>query len=223
MSVSPGERYGRLTVKEFAGAGRSTDNYLTICDCGNSRIVDAPNLKSGRVDSCGCLGRERHLAAVRTHGYTKTRTYRVWYGLKQRCNNPNAPNYRNYGARGITVCERWQTFENFLSDMCECPPGLTIERIDNNGNYGPENCRWATEIEQHRNTRRNINVTVNGVSRCVAEWACVSGIPRHTIHYRLKKGWSPERAIGQPSRAKRANGTGSARGARKQHGRQVHN
>ena len=144
------------------------------------------------------------------HGLIKTSEYFAWSGMRERCFNKNNQSYERYGGRGITVCERWQGrdgFTNFLADMGQKPtPGHTIERRDNNGNYEPGNVRWATRKEQARNTRRNRLITSGGETKCLHEWAEVSGINPFTILRRLKVGWPVELAI-----SKKARGNGRRR------------
>lgn len=131
-----------------------------------------------------------------------TREYHAWNAMRSRCNNPWNPNFARYGARGIRVCERWQSdFTAFLQDMGRCPSGQhSIERIDNDGDYAPENCRWATPKEQARNRRSSRLLSYRGATRTAAEWAEVIGITQGTLHARLKEGWSVERALTQPLR-----------------------
>lgn len=137
---------------------------------------------------------------AKTHGYARrgklrSRTYRIWIGIHTRCNNQKKKEWSRYGGRGIKVCERWHRFENFLADMSDCPDGLTIERINSNGNYEPGNCRWATHHDQTRNKRTNVNLTFNEETLCVADWAKELGMTRETISGRLSRGWSIEKTL----------------------------
>lgn len=171
---------------------------LYECECGN--------LLTGRTDtvpvSCGCVRKVRQSEAAkrrppnrRTHGMFGTKVYKSWGSMIQRCGNPNNHAYADYGGRGISVCESWKTFENFYADMGD-PNGLTIDRIDVNGNYCKENCRWATCNEQMRNTRRSRFLTIDGVTRNLEDWYAQPGAAsRTTIKSRLKSGMNPKRAI----------------------------
>jgi len=139
----------------------------------------------------------------RTHGKTGTRAFSIWANMKTRCGNPKATRYKNYGGRGITVCDRWKnSFENFLADMGEPPEGMTLEREDTRGNYEPSNCKWATQKEQQRNRGNNHLITAESKTLCLAEWAEVQKLSRGTIKKRLARGWTPERAVTQPSNRK---------------------
>jgi hypothetical protein len=193
-------RFHRLTVVRSA----ERKGYWTcLCDCGATKDVRSDHLKLGKVLSCGCLHSE--LARARSsnmhkantkHGLSKSRAHGIWLGIKQRCHNPNNPAYSYYGGRGITVCDRWNdSFEAFLADMGEPPDGQTLDRIDSNGHYSRENCRWASIKEQQNNTRRNRRVTVGNITLTISQWAELTGMHRNTIDERLKAGWPPERAV----------------------------
>lgn len=158
-----GNRYGRLVVVSYLGKKGKSHLWNCRCDCGQEKIIYANNLKKGDSKSCGCLQKEIVSIKNTTHGMTETPMYDVWQSMKWRCVNPENHNYKHYGGRGITVCERWlHSFENFFADMGLRPsPELSIDRIDNNGNYELSNCRWATKGEQNSNTRRNNKVATN--------------------------------------------------------------
>ena len=134
------------------------------------------------------------------HGMSRTSTYRTWSHMKGRCSNPNEARYKDYGGRGIKVCERWMKFENFLEDMGEKPDNKTLDRIDNDGDYCPENCRWATIDQQSRNTRRSKIMTYNGKTQPMIDWAEELGISYAVLKTRTRRGWTTERALGTPVR-----------------------
>lgn len=137
-----------------------------------------------------------------THGHAKarkpSRTYYAWTSMIQRCENPAKKSYPRYGGRGIRVCERWRVFENFLADMGEAPEGFSLDRIDNDGNYEPQNCRWASTAEQNRNRSITRRITAFGKTQCLAEWAREVGINEDALRFRLKRGLPPEVAFTMP-------------------------
>lgn len=144
-----------------------------------------------------CSKTERIIGAV-THGMTKTTTYNVWVNMRQRCNNTENPRYVDYGGRGIRVCDRWETFENFLADMGIRPLGMTLERRDNDGHYEPGNCRWSTTEEQANNKRNNNRLTYQGETLTISEWARKLGVRDQLLRVRLCRGWSVEETLGRP-------------------------
>jgi hypothetical protein len=160
LAINPGDRFGRWTVVREAEStprpgGRKTRQFECLCDCGNFRTVRLPSLTGGTSESCGCLKRERSSAAHTKHGhyadYKRTKAYDVWLNMWGRCTNPKVQRYNRYGGRGIKVCDRWKDFSNFLSDMGEPPPKLTLDRLDNDGDYSPGNCAWRTRSQQQLN------------------------------------------------------------------------
>lgn len=193
-----GNRYGRLKVIKRGGTIRSIASWECLCDCGKTTVVTGDALRRGNTRSCGCLHDEARLVAGkanRTHGMFGTRTYKSWSHMIGRCTNKNDARYHDYGGRGISVCERWEMFENFMADMGEAPRCLTLDRINVNGNYEPGNCRWATDKEQARNTRANRIVQAFGKEISLAEWAELTGLNRQTIESRIKRGWTIEDAL----------------------------
>lgn len=195
-----GQRFGRLSVVERKENNKHCNTmWLCQCDCGNEHIVCGSNLRRGDTKSCGCFQREQTSMANYQHGhncnYNISKTYQTWQHIIQRCNNSNHTSYKNYGGRGINVCDRWLKFENFLEDMGERPPNLTIDRVDNNEDYCKENCKWSTNKEQKRNTRRNILVTINGITKCLKDWCKIYKLNYNTIRSRLRLGWTPKEAL----------------------------
>lgn len=164
---------------------------LCRCDCGTEKWYLASNLGLGfgRTRSCGCWREQIRSESHIKHNRTYTTEYNVWCGIKARCENSNHPRYNDYGRRGIKVCDRWRdSFENFLADMGERPSkDYSIDRIDNDGDYTPDNCRWATRVEQGANMRSNIELTYNGETHNIAEWARILGVTYHTIHKRYNR------------------------------------
>lgn len=193
-----GERYGRLLVTERAPNKSATDTnarWKCVCDCGRETVQYGQDLKRGKVISCGCWNDEKRYK----HGMAGTSVYHIWQQLHQRCENPKAPSYENYGGRGIKVCERWKSFDNFVADMGIRPDGYSIDRIDNDGNYKPSNCRWATTKQQLNNRRNNRVLELNGERKTIAEWADQLGVRWNLIRCRVDRyGWSIERALTTP-------------------------
>lgn len=189
-----GQRSGRLMVlRSMKASGHGTLYWECKCDCGTISYVVSGRL-NGQTQSCGCLTREAVSRAKRTLGLSKSPTYRVWRGMKQRCKNPRDQSYSDYGGRGISYDPRWERFEHFFADMGECPAGLWLDRRDNDGNYSKDNCRWATPMQQENNRRSNRIVEFRGERFTVAELARKTGQTHNRLRYRLNRGWSVEKA-----------------------------
>lgn len=187
--------YGRLKVISFAGDRK----WNCVCECGVSRVVFASNLRRGTTQSCGCLSVEAKTTRATKHGGRHTPEYNIWILMRKRCENTNDARYSDYGGRGITVCERWKLFVNFIADMGPRPSRMhSIDRKNNNGNYGPDNCRWATHIEQANNSRVNRVIEHNGLSLTAAQWERETKIKSGTIRARLAAGWDIARALETP-------------------------
>ena len=194
-----GKRFGFLRVVKLAGRYANGPGLIweCLCDCGITSFVFASALKSGSTISCGHFRMQRLLAGITTHGDTNAPIYNVWCGIKERCNCTSSSSYHNYGARGIKLL--WPDYESFKRDMLAgYAPGLTIERMDKNGHYCKDNCRWATKTEQARNRRNNRLISFNGITKCLSAWAESTGICASAIRTRLQMGWSPERSLTTP-------------------------
>lgn len=200
-----GQRFGRLTAIQadhyVLSSGRRVVAWHCVCSCGNKTLIHAVHLVAGRSKSCGCLNAELGKQRMTTHGKTNTTEHRIWKAMIRRCYNPKVFAFKYYGGRGIFVCDRWRTgddnyggFECFLSDMGPRPEGMTLDRHpNNNGNYEPSNCRWATRHQQANNKRSSLTATLDGETKTVAEWADFFGISRYTIYHRIhRSGLSPE-------------------------------
>jgi len=159
--------------------------YLCVCLCGKKKEILGASIRSGATKSCGC-GQRR---AATKHGKDGTATYRAWISMKSRCNNPRSRNYGNYGGRGISICDRWKSFGNFIADMGEVKKGLSIDRIDNNKGYTPSNCRWATAKEQSRNRRVTIKVRHNGKDMYMDDFAKEVGLSESGARKRVKRAY----------------------------------
>lgn len=194
-----GLRFGRLVVQSFSHVDKHGQwCWHVLCECGTEKVVSGSNLR-GTTKSCGCLKAAVTSERMSTHKQSGTRTHRIWKGIVSRCTIPSASGFHNYGGRGIRVSEQWRSFENFLRDMGVCPSSThSIDRIDNDGDYCAENCRWATRREQSRNHRGNHMITANGETLCVKDWADRLGICEASIRGRLKRGWDPAFAVTAP-------------------------
>ncbi len=250
-----GTRVGRwLVVRRLANSERGGTQWLCRCDCGTEREVGGIRLRDASSQSCGCLRADVSSSGNFKHGHSPSGrqpspTYQSWVGMTQRCGNPNHKNFSDYGGRGISVCERWSKFADFLADMGERPPGMSIERVNNDGDYEPGNCKWASVEEQALNKRSSRIIefngrrmtlgewandldishgalaeridswplekaltvakalvanqrlmTIGGETLSVGEWAKRGGVSVSNLCNRLRRGWSPERAVNTPSR-----------------------
>lgn len=181
----------------FDSRGHTITMWDCTCKCGTRKIVRDIEIRRGCSTSCGCYNRE----ISTTHYETGTRLYEIWHGMKQRCNNPNNKDAHNYCDRGIEVCTDWNNNYELFRDWAidnGYSDDLTLDRIDVNGNYCPENCRWATAIQQGRNTRVNHLLSYNGKTQTIADWADEVGMNYYTLAKRIAQGWTVERAITQP-------------------------
>lgn len=198
-----GLRFTRLVVNEFAYKDDHSNNYWKcVCDCGAEITVAQSSLRRTLTQSCGCLQKERARESNSTHRMSNTSEYRIWCGIIQRTSNVKEVLYEYYGGRGIKVCERWlRSFENFYEDMGPRPgPEYSIERINNERNYCPENCKWSTDVEQNRNRRSNVMITFEDKTMCMTDWAEEKYINLSTLRDRLSRGWSIEKALNTPAR-----------------------
>jgi len=198
-----GQRFGDLVVvglshKEFRSKRHGYYNFWKcICDCGNETIVLSNNLIRGNTKSCGCKSSRLTIKErVTTHGKVNTSTYTSWRAMKDRCYCKSHVEYKRYGAIGITVCDRWKdSFENFLADMGERPEKHSIERLDPNKGYSPENCVWADKFQQANNRKNNVFLSYDGKTMTATMWARHIGISNSTIYARLKRNWTIEKTL----------------------------
>lgn len=199
------QRFNRLVVSEEVKSDKPGRWWLCQCDCGNTKVASTSKLRGGEIKSCGCLLKERQSTwgdRIRKHGLTSTTEYIVWNNMKQRCYNTNLPIYPHYGGRGISVCERWlESFDNFLNDMGSRPGSeYSIGRIDNDGDYCPENCRWENLDQQKKNKRWTQYVTYKREEVKLIDLCEQMGVKRGIVYGRLKNGWSLEEALNTPLR-----------------------
>lgn len=202
--IEIGSRFGRLVVVSLARVHQRTSGvrvnvWRCACDCGETTDVFCGNLTNKVTQSCGCLQRELASERLSTHGLTRSDEWNAWDSMIARCYRKTHRYYGHYGGRGITVCDEWKSdFLSFLRDMGARPSSKhSIDRIDNNGNYEPGNCRWATSRQQGNNKRTCVYLTIGGKTRTIAEWSRVSGVKSSTISHRVRIGWSTERSVFQ--------------------------
>lgn len=200
VKIAAGVKVGLLTAILPTRQGKSRKWYWIFrCDCGGQKEILASSVSSGHTRSCGCYRDEHRTRRSRKHGMFGTPTYNCWSSMMARCGNPKAQSFPHYGGRGIKVCGRWRLFVNFFADMGTKPSSvMSIERIDNNGDYEPGNCRWADAVEQHNNTRVNVRLTYNGETQTIAQWARVFGLRTDTLWRRLRSAWDFDRAFKTP-------------------------
>lgn len=196
-----GDRYGKLTlVREIERSNGAIRQRMweTNCDCGTvGHHARLTNLRNGHTSSCGCVQKQAASSANLKHGLTAHPLYKTWTGMLHRCLSPDHKSFPMYGGRGIKVCERWKSVENFAADMGVPPDGKTLDRIDTNGDYEPSNCRWATPKEQQRNMRNNRLIGYMGRNICLKEAAEIAGLNYDMVVQRLNKyGWTVEQSLG---------------------------
>lgn len=198
-----GQRFGRLLVLYRVISTEKRKNrvaWLCRCDCGIEKAVRSDHLTSGKTTSCRCLTVEQHTKRLTRHGKCGTRAWNVWQSMLQRCYDPHSTGFQDYGARGITVCTEWHTFEAFYADMGDPPVGQSIDRIQNDGGYSLSNCRWATPTEQVRNRRSTRYLEAFGQRKTLGEWAEEYSLTYDLLWGRLRQGMSPQRALTAPLR-----------------------
>ncbi len=192
-----GLRFGSLVVTEFAGKQGNFAMWRCRCDCGNEHIARGANLTSGQIKSCGCVAKRN----ATKHGESRTRLYRIWYGIIRRTEDSSRKEYKDYGALGVRMCKEWRESYEAFRDWAQnngYNDTLSIDRIESTGNYEPGNCRWVTKSVQESNKRTTHLICVNGVSMSPAEWSKVSGIPAYQIRRRKASGWDDYRAVYEP-------------------------
>jgi len=190
--------FGQLKVISRAENAGRRPRWFCLCSCGNEKVVLGENLRMGYTKSCGCSHKEKSSKANSTHKKTGTVEYTAWINMLSRCYNRNKKDFKNYGGRGIEVCDRWKQFENFYADMGDRPENTSLDRIAVNGNYEPSNCRWATNLQQARNTRSNRLIEFDGRLAPLSEHCANAGLDYRSVHQRLKRGWNVTKALSTP-------------------------
>lgn len=205
LNIKIGDVFNRWTViSEVQRNGKSTRQFSCKCSCGSIRIVGLDRLRSGASKSCGCYKRQRTSEIRSTHGMSRTKLYFVWHSMKRRCTDSRVKEYKNYGGRGIKICEDWLDSSKFIEWAISSgyQKGLTIERKDNDGDYCPENCTWIPKAKQPLNARSNHLIAYDGKTQCIEVWARELGIAATTIRSRHKKGLPPDKCLSQKIRGK---------------------
>jgi hypothetical protein len=196
-----GKTFGKLSVISEDGYLGALLSFKCLCDCGKVATVRGTSLRSGNTTSCGCVHKKMVGNLNRRHGLNASTEYSIWQNMITRCTNANSNCFYRYGGRGISVSNEWRNFEKFYADMGKRPNGMTLDRIDNNGSYSKDNCRWATLGEQARNTRRTKLVEYNGKTQCLKDWANEVGMAYNTLRKRfVLYNWSFEKALTTPPR-----------------------
>lgn len=197
-----GKTFASLTVVSVVPQGVKALRLLCMCKCGSNTLVKAHQLRSQEKTSCGCRKRSVLGDSKRTHGQANSgtkgyanRTYGIWQAMRDRCTNTNRKDYHRYGGRGISVCDRWHSYENFIADMGQAPTGLTLDRIDNNKGYSKENCRWATRNQQTYNSTTMVYIEHGGKTMCLKQWQQAQAVKAHTYYSRRKRGWTIKQAL----------------------------
>lgn len=199
-----GRKFGRLKVIEFSHSKNRRSYWLCLCSCGNKKAIRSDQLTGGRTKSCGCLNIDKlKLGRNHSHGYSKTKLYAVYYAMRARCYSKTNKDFNRYGGRGIKICEEWLGKEGFLTFRSWAlqngyKEGLSIDRIDVDGDYEPNNCRWVDFKTQSRNKSNNRKIKINGIEKCLIEWCESFGISRSTVKDRMRNGWTELDAITTP-------------------------
>ena len=191
-----GERFGRLRVWSYHGKNKwRISQWLCECDCGEVLVVSSTSLTGGCTQSCGCLSKD--FPHGTTHGGHGSKLYAIWVSMRNRCNNAGSTNYKWYGGRGVKVCSEWNWFPNFQKWALAngYAEQLTIDRVNGDGNYGPDNCRWSTMKEQNNNRRDNLWINIDGQAKTIPQWSDLSGVSQSTIWERVRRGDAGQRII----------------------------
>lgn len=196
-----GKRFGKLTVISFNSMRGTRSYWNCVCDCGNEKIASSDHLKKGDIVSCGCVQKSTLPPVNKKHGMSNTRLYTIWSLMKYRCYNPSRKEYPRYGGRGIKVCDEWMEFEPFMRWAVDngYSEDLTLDRINNDGDYTPSNCRWVSRKVQSLNKSTNRYITYNGQTKTITQWATDNNMPYYVLRKRIDiLNWDFKRAISEP-------------------------